>query len=165
MSGPVDPHDRGRGLAELQRVARRRVVLFTWDPAHVLDAWLARDYLPSFADLIPAGFALAQTARALGGAQIGAVPIPHDCRDGFLHAYWRRPRAYLDPEVRAGISVFARLRPAVVGEALERLGHDLEDGTWHERNHEILDLAELDLGYRLLVAEGGGTSPDPQELR
>ena len=147
--------DHERGIAELRRVARRRAVLFTWDPARVLDAWLVRDYLPGFADLIPARFVLADTARALGDAEIRVVPVPHDCRDGFLHAFWRRPHAYLDPVIRAGISVFARLDPAVVAEALERLRRDLDEGTWHARNRDILDLSELDLGYRLLVAELG----------
>ena len=40
---------------------------------------------------------------------IEPVPIAHDWRDGFLFAFWRRPEAYLDPVVRANISVFARL--------------------------------------------------------
>jgi len=147
--------DHERGIAELLRVARRRAVLFTWDPARVLDAWLIRDYLPTFADLIPAGARLRDTARAMGDAEIRVVPIPHDCRDGFLHAFWRRPHAYLDPEVQGGISVFARLDPAVVAEALERLRRDLHEGAWHGRNREILDLSELDLGYRLLIADLG----------
>ncbi len=145
--------DQARGLAELRRVARRRVVLFTWDPAKVLDAWIVRDYLPSFATLIPPGRSLSDTARMTGGAQTLPVPIPHDCRDGFLHAYWRRPEAHLDPDVRAGISVFARLDQAAVHTALKRLARDLGDGTWHRRNHALLELDELDLGYRVLVAE------------
>ena len=46
--------------------------------------------------LVPAGYTLDRLLEALGGGRIEPVPIPHDCRDGFLHAYWRRPRAYLD---------------------------------------------------------------------
>jgi SAM-dependent methyltransferase len=144
--------DQPRGLAEMRRVARRTVVLFSWDPAHVLDSWLVRDYVPSFARLIPPGYELADTARLLGDATIHPVPIPHDCSDGFLHAYWRRPHAYLDPEVRAGISVFARLDPAEFEPGLERLERDLADGTWQRRNAALLELDELDLGYRLVVA-------------
>jgi len=37
--------DRGNGLAELKRVARRRVVLFTWDPASP-GFWLTDEYFP-----------------------------------------------------------------------------------------------------------------------
>jgi SAM-dependent methyltransferase len=148
--------DQPRGLAELRRVARHTVVLFSWDPAHVLDSWLVRDYIPAFARLIPPGYELAQTVRTLGGdAEIIPVPIPHDCTDGFLHAYWRRPEAYLDPEVRAGISVFARLRPAEFEPGLERLTRDLDDGTWQDRNAALRELDALDLGYRLVVARYG----------
>jgi hypothetical protein len=81
------------------------------------------------------------------------VPIPHDCRDGFLHAYWCRPRAYLDPQVRAGISVFRLLEPDEVADAIERLGADLDSGEWERRNGALLELDELDLGYRIVVTE------------
>src|SRR5207237_2053698 len=99
--------DRLAGLRELHRVARRRVVLFTWDPRFADEFWLTRDYLPASKRLL--GIALDEVARCLGGARSVAVPVPWDCRDGFYHAFWRRPEAYLDERVRAGISVLARL--------------------------------------------------------
>jgi SAM-dependent methyltransferase len=145
--------DRDRGLAELRRVARRRVVLFNADPDAVAESWLVRDYLPGFRRLVPRGFELAQTLDALGGGRIEPVPIPHDCIDGFMHAYWRRPQAYLDPRVRAGISVFQLLDPAEVERAVEQLAADLASGEWERRNRDLLDLEELDLGYRLVIAE------------
>ena len=145
--------DHARGLAELRRVARDRVVLFTWDPGSLSDSWLVRDYLPGFARLVPPGYALEQALAALGGGRLEPVPIPHDCRDGFLHAYWRRPEAYLDPRVRAGISVFHLLEPAEVDEAIERLAADLDSGAWKRRYRALLELDELDLGYRLVVTE------------
>jgi SAM-dependent methyltransferase len=145
--------DHARGLAELRRVSRRRVVLFTWEPRSLHDSWLVRDYLPGFARLVPPGSTLDQTLERLGGGRIEPVPIPHDCRDGFLHAYWRRPRAYLDPQVRAGISVFRLLPPDEVADAVERLAADLDSGEWERRNGALLELEELDLGYRLVVTE------------
>jgi SAM-dependent methyltransferase len=145
--------DHERGLAELRRVARRRVVLFTWDPRSTHDSWLVRDYLPGFARLAGTGHPLESTLAALGGGRIETVAIPHDCRDGFLHAYWRRPHAYLDPHVRAGISVFRLLEPEEVRTAVDRLAADLESGEWERRNGSLLELEELDLGYRLVVAE------------
>ena len=81
-----------------------------------------------------------------------AVPVPHDCRDGFYGAYWRRPDAYLDPEVRAGISVLASRTPEELAPGLERLRADLESGAWAEQHADLLEREELDLGYRLLVA-------------
>jgi hypothetical protein len=70
-----------------------------------------------------------------------------------MHAYWRRPHAYLDPRVRAGISVFQLLDPAEVDEMVAKLAADLDSGEWERRNGELLELDQLDLGYCLVVAE------------
>ncbi|HSD79920.1 MAG TPA: SAM-dependent methyltransferase, partial [Solirubrobacteraceae bacterium] len=79
------------------------------------------------------------------------VPIPHDCTDGFLHAYWRRPEAYLDPVVRANISVLALLPEPAVAAFTAALERDLRSGAWRRRNAGLMDREELDCGYRLLV--------------
>jgi SAM-dependent methyltransferase len=142
--------DHERGLAELRRVARR-VVLFTWEPASARETWVVRDYFPCFEQLIPPGYRLAMTLERLGGGREEVVPIPHDCLDGFFHAYWRRPEAYLDPAVRSGISAFALMDPACVESGLARLGRDLASAEWARRNADLLDLEELDCGYRLVV--------------
>jgi SAM-dependent methyltransferase len=142
--------DHERGLAEMCRVARR-VVLFTWEPASARETWVVRDYFPCFEQLIPPGYRLAMTLERLGGGREEVVPIPHDCLDGFFHAYWRRPEAYLDPAVRSGISAFALMDPACVESGLARLGRDLASAEWARRNAGLLDLEELDCGYRLVV--------------
>jgi SAM-dependent methyltransferase len=141
-------NDRAGGLREMRRVARR-AVLFTWDRRRVYDFWLVRDYLGEFGRAVEGGMDIDEIAAHLGGARIEPVPIPHDCSDGFLGAYWRRPEAYLDPGVRANISVFSAVDAR---EAVERLERDLRSGAWHERNAHLLELTELDLGYRLLIA-------------
>ena len=78
------------------------------------------------------------------------VPIPHDCTDGFLCAYWRRPRAYLDPKVRQAISSFHAIGD--VSGALARLEADLDSGAWTSRYGNLLGRREMDFGYRLVVA-------------
>ena len=89
--------------------------------------------------------------------------MSHDCTDGFLGAYWRRPEAYLDPAVRVSISGLALVDDAGLQQGLDRLARDLGSGAWHRRNAAILDAPELDLGYRLVVAgpgdPWGGTQP------
>ena len=142
--------DHERGLAELRRVARR-VVLFTFDPATTHDSWLVSEYLPCFEELIPQEFRIQQTVDGLGGARVEPVPVPHDCLDGFMHAYWRRPHAYLDPHVRAGISACALMDRTCLAEGIARLAADLESGAWERRHADLLGLDELDLGYRLLI--------------
>ena len=143
--------DRAGGLRELRRVARRRVVVFQCDIEELVRAgWLTRDYLTTFR---PDSMSMDELAGHLGGARIEPVPIPHDCRDGFFSAYWRRPSAYLDQHVRDGISVFRLLPPEEVDAAMAALRADLESGEWERRHASILELEEMDLGYRLIVAE------------
>lgn len=149
--------DRAGGLAECARVARERVVLFTWDPASV-GFWLVRDYLPEFLALDRRQFpSIAALAAAFGPevrVHVTPVPVPRDCVDGFLGAFWARPAAYLDPVVRAGISSFARTQGPEAG--LERLRADLASGVWAAR-HDTLHTAEsLDTGYRVVVADVSG---------
>ena len=142
--------DQRRGLSELRRVARDRVVVLGWDPASGASFWLW-DYLPSslHVDRSPP---LALYEEALGPLDVIPVPVPHDCVDGFAAGYWRRPEAYLDPEVRANISVFANLPAAEVDDAVARLAADLDSGEWARRNGHLLELDEFDAGYRLLIA-------------
>ena len=151
--------DRAQGLAELRRVARRRVILFNFNPAENARFWVSTDYLPQFLDLIPPAYLEpgvweAELAELLSGTpRIEPWPIPHDCRDGFFGAWWRRPAAYLDPEVRAGISVFSVVGPEVTAGAVAALERDLRDGTWERRHRDLLGLDALDLGYRIVTAE------------
>jgi SAM-dependent methyltransferase len=143
--------DRAQGLAELRRVARDRVVILTWEP-DAATFWLTEDYFPELVAIDRAIFPTRdELAQHLGPVELRPLPIPHDCVDGFLGAYWRRPRAYLDAAVRGAISTFSKL--ADVEPGLERLRRDLDDGTWTRRNGHLLSRAELDLGYRLVIGE------------
>jgi SAM-dependent methyltransferase len=145
--------DPDTGLRELRRVAAGPVVVFTFDHRVHSRQWLVTDYLPQMAELdrsVPSPEAIAQ---ALGGGTVTVVPVPADCLDGFLHAFWARPDAYLDPAVRASISGFALLPPEMVTEAMVRLGDDLSTGRWHDRHSDLLGGNAIDTGYRLVVSD------------
>ena len=148
----TDQHwdDCVQGLAEMQRIARRRVVALTINHEIGDRFWLIRDYLTRYRPLRSVSGGLWELGLE-GGADVRAVPVPWDCVDGFFRAFWRRPRAYLDPRVRAGISVFRRLDPAYVEESMQWLASDLASGLWRERHDDLLDVDELDLGIRLIV--------------
>ena len=142
--------DQAKGLAETRRVTRGPVVILTYDPS-VRGFWLA-DYIPELVALDEAQMPkMNQYEKWLGPVDIAPVPIPHDCTDGFLCAYWRRPAAYLDPRIRAAMSSFWKVGD--VSDALSRLEKELTSGTWDERNAELLDRNECDFGYRLVVAK------------
>jgi SAM-dependent methyltransferase len=147
--------DLAAGIAEMRRVSGGRVVILTWDPVAGVTHWLARDYMPELAAWDATRFLpIEDVAQLMGGAEMTVVPVPHDCTDGFLGAFWRRPEAYLDPAVRAGISFFAHPEAPPFDDGLTRLADDLESGAWHRRNAGLLDLDELDVGYRLLATRG-----------
>jgi SAM-dependent methyltransferase len=145
--------DRARGLAEMARVARARVVIVTWDPAFT-DFWLVEDYFPEIWRIDRRIFpSMDEFVHALPDADVEPLLVPHDCVDGFLGAYWRRPHAYLDAGVRGAMSTFAKIGDVEPG--LSRLRDDLADGTWQRRHGHLLGLTGIDLGYRLVVARGG----------
>lgn len=141
------------GLRELRRVARR-VVVFTHDTGDQEwrdRFWLTRDYLPEVADLLAGRPSLGELTEAIGARQ-EPVPIPWDCVDGFFEAYWRRPEAYLDEQVRRGISVWAKVGPEAEQRAVRHLRADLASGRWVARNRDLVDLDAAELGLRLLIA-------------
>lgn len=141
--------DPAAGLREMRRVAGRAVV-FQFDSRDPRRFWLVRDYLPEFADMSAARPTLADWAAATG-ARMLPVPIPWDCADGFFHAYWRRPWAYLDERVRRGCSVWAAVGPQAEDRAVRRLRADLESGRWAERNRDLLDLDAAEFGAWLII--------------
>jgi len=142
--------DQARGLSECARVARTKVVLLTNDFDVCANFWLFA-YFPELlrADrhIFPN---IARFEDAFGPLENVAVPIPADCRDGFLGAYWKRPSAYLDPIVRKNISTFSKI--GNVDARLARLKSDIASGAWEQRYRALIGLEELDLGYRILIA-------------
>ncbi len=142
--------DLSAGLAELRRVARRQVI-FTFDP-DIHDAlWVFYEYVPAVIGLardVP----LREVTDALGPCRIEVIAVGANCTDGFASAYWRRPEQYLRPEVRAGISAFARLDDRDIEPGMARLAEDLASGRWHERHGDLLAQESCDAGLRLVVA-------------
>ena len=140
--------DRQKGVAEMRRVTRGRIVILTYDPSF-RGFWLA-DYFPALLTLDEGQMPRMQEYEEwLGSAEVSDVPIPHDCADGFMAAFWKRPAAYLDQRVRAGISSFWAMDDASDG--LARLKADLESGAWERRYADLLGLEELECGYRLVA--------------
>lgn len=142
--------DKQKGINEMRRVTRGPVVVLTYDPA--FRAFWLLDYFPELVALDEGQMPkLTDYTRWLGPVAISPVPIPHDCTDGFLSAYWRRPAAYLDPKIRAAMSSFWKVGD--VSGALNQLEKDLESGAWAQRNSHLLELDACDCGYRLVVTK------------
>ncbi len=155
--------DWAAGLAELCRVAPRRIVL-TMDFEMHSRFWFLEDYVPEVGEFTrrqePGHEAVAEVIGGGGGGGGGAgtctcIPllVPRDMQDGVLGAYWCRPEAYLDPAVRANCSGLALADPAVVARGVAGLEADLSSGEWQRHHADLAELEAIDLGYRLVVAD------------
>ena len=145
--------DPAAGLAELCRVAPRRLVLAIDFEIHSR-FWLLEEYLPAVGDYVRrCGPGSDEIAAAIGASTSVPLPVPPDMEDGVLGAYWCRPEAYLDPAVRINASGLALADPAVIARGIGRLEADLASGAWHSRHADLGARETVDLGYRLLVAD------------
>lgn len=142
--------DQRGGLLEMRRVSRGPVVILTFDP-HFQGAWL-NAYFPGLATLDLAQMpSISLYEDVLGPVSVTPLAVPHDCSDGFLYAYWRRPAAYLDPRIRTGMSSFHALGD--VSQGVDRLASDLESGAWDAQYSALMDCETYDAGYRLIVTK------------
>lgn len=145
--------DLALGLRELVRVVRKRIVIVTIDVAQLAQLWIVRDYVPELLGQHAERFPSIEWLRdSLPDAKVEVLPVPRDCRDGFMVAFWGRPEAYLDPAVRAATSPWYDLPDATIDRALGRLREDLESGAWRRRYGELAERDELDVGLRLVTA-------------
>lgn len=146
--------DVDRGLAEVLRVTRERIVLLTLDLDVMAEMWLCRDYVPGIAEHARETFpSIADVRAALPGLQVETVPVPANCTDGFCVALWGRPEMHLDQDVRKASSTWHVLSPTIVDSGLDRLRRDLESGEWDRRYGHLRAQPTLDVGVRLITAE------------
>ena len=142
--------DQVGGLAECNRVARARIVFLTIDIEAYASFWLF-DYFPELLR-IDRGIFPSMTCfqAAFGSVESMVVPVPDDCCDGFLAAFWKRPGAYLDPMVRNSMSTFSKI--GNIDAQLKQLENDIASGVWDRRYAGLRNLSAIDLGYRIVIA-------------
>ncbi len=142
------------GLAEMRRVARKRIVLATIDAEVNAEIWTLAEYFPEAMraeeEKMPAMRAL---EALLPDAEIEAVPMPSRCQDEFTSALWDRPEMFLDPAVLRASSLWHSLPPEAIERGQQRLSADLESGRWDKRFGHLRTLPELDIGLRLIREE------------
>jgi SAM-dependent methyltransferase len=147
-----------RGVRELRRVARDRVVILTYDASVSGRMWLMADYLPEVAALDERIFPSPDALTGwLGGAvEVQTLPISRDTSDWMLGSFWAHPERVLDERARANTSGFARMPDDVVQRVVSSLRRDLEDGSWDAHHGELRTLDEHDVGLRLIIARRAG---------
>jgi SAM-dependent methyltransferase len=145
-----------RGVRELRRVARARVVILTYDASVSGRMWLMADYLPEVARLDDRIFPPPERIAAWLGddvdVEVEPVPLHRDTPDWMLGSFWAHPERVLDDRARANTSGFARMPGPVVERVVQAVRRDLETGSWDARHGELRRRQEHDVGLRLIVA-------------
>jgi SAM-dependent methyltransferase len=148
--------DLGAGLAEMERVAPRLLIV-TFDHQALEGLWMACDYFPEMLTLKRrAGATSEALLDRLRGATSAALPVPADCSDHFFAALWARPELLFDEEVVRPMWVWQTISEEARVGGRERLAADLESGAWDERYGHLRELSELDVGLRLVLADSRG---------
>jgi SAM-dependent methyltransferase len=145
--------DRAAGLAELRRVSRGPVVVFTFELADLIP-W-QRDYFAEAVAIEEPRFGrVEQVAAELGGeVRIERIPTPADCADGFFEAYWNRPEPLLDPTIRASQSIWELIGSDAEARTFDRLAADLDSGKWDEENGALRERDSYEGSLRLVISE------------
>jgi len=148
--------DLEAALQEIDRVVKGAIAFFTFDSQARKYFWLD-DYFPFLWEYDESSFfsmdyiiSFIQTTFKKT-VDVYSFPLPPDLTDLFLAAGWQRPEIYLNSEIRAVMSAFALTDPQLVEPGVKQLQADLMSGKWQEKYGKFMELAEFDLGYRVLV--------------
>jgi ubiquinone/menaquinone biosynthesis C-methylase UbiE len=149
--------DLTAGIKEINRIVRRgKIVIFAFEQHKIPDFWLT-EYFPDFIhdtlDTFADTQAIAQKVRQITHKPVEIIPflLPPDLSDLFAAAGWCQPEIYLNPQVRNGISTFAKIPETELTEGIERLTADLNNGVWEQKYGYLKQQAKYDAGYRLIV--------------
>lgn len=145
--------DPAAGLRELRRVASDTVVVLTFDIDAFGEFWLAH-YVPELIEADRSRFpSIDEVRNALGGrTTVTSVPVPEDCTDGFIEAFYGRPERLLEERVRRAQSGWAFLAPGIEDRAVQHLLRDLESGDWDAEWGHLRDAPSYDGALRLVAA-------------
>jgi SAM-dependent methyltransferase len=144
--------DRDKGLREMRRLARGPVVILTFDP-DVLDRFWLACYAPELIEAERARYpTIEHIGQVLGGdTDVVDVHIPRECTDGFTEAYYARPEAFLEDDVRRSQSAWSFVSEEEVATSVGALRADLDSGEWDRRFGELRQRPYFVGSLRLLV--------------
>jgi hypothetical protein len=90
----------------------------------------------------------------LGGhCEVQSIPIPLDCVDGFQEAFYGRPEAFLDKEVRKAQSAWGFLSEEQQEILVARLAADLQSGNWDKKFGYLRSQPYFTGALRLIIVD------------
>lgn len=145
--------DMDKGLKELRRVTKGQVVIMTFDPDQLDNFWNA-SYFPDVIEVEKARYPTIDFIKnSLGGnCDVIAIPIPLDCVDGFQEAFYGRPEAFLEKEVRLSQSAWGFVSKEREEEMVKLLEDDLKSGEWDRKYGHFRTQPTFTCALRLVIS-------------
>ncbi|WP_028777210.1 class I SAM-dependent methyltransferase [Shimazuella kribbensis] len=142
------------GLEEIRRVTKGQILVLTFDP-DALDEFWNVNYFPELIEIERKRYpAIAYLTEVLGGEiEIQKIPIPLDCKDGFQEAFYGRPEAFLEKEVRAAQSAWGFLPGEIEKQYVQSLEEELKSGEWDRKYGHYRTQSTFTGALRLIVAK------------
>ena len=148
--------DLEKGLKEMRRVTKGNVVIMTFDPDALNEFWNA-EYFPQLIEVERKRYpGIEKIIKHLGGTcEVQKIPIPLDCKDGFQEAFYGRPKAFLDKNVRLMQSAWGFLDDDLEDQLVKRLADELKSGYWDEKYGKYRTQESFTGALRLIVSKKG----------
>lgn len=145
--------DIAKGLKELRRVTKNQVVIMTFDPEE-LDCFWNAEYFPEVIEVEKARYPTIDFIKSCigGNCKVVPIPIPLDCKDGFQEAFYGRPEAFLEKEVRLSQSAWGFISAEKQEEIVTRLKIDLENGNWDKKYGQFRTQEYFTCALRLIIS-------------
>jgi len=146
-------------LREMNRIARTGAIVILMFVPMLCEKFLLNYYFPYIWENAERVFPPLYNIMALiqkttqRTVEAATLMLPHDLSDMFLAAGWRQPEVYLNPEIRASMSVFALANSSIFEKGLRLLKEDLNSGKWDAKYGQIRRLKQIDAGYRFLCTK------------
>lgn len=145
--------DMDKGLKELRRVTKEQVIIMTFDPDALDNFWNVH-YFPELIAVEKARYPTIEfIKKSLGGnCEVVEVPIPLNCVDGFQEAFYGRPEAFLEKEVRLSQSAWGFLSEEVQDRLVKALEDDLNSGEWDRKYGHFRTEPTFTCALRLIIS-------------
>jgi SAM-dependent methyltransferase len=145
--------DIDKGIKELRRVTKNQILILTFDPNELDNFWNV-NYFPELIEVEKARYpGIDFLKNALGGnCEIISIPVPIDCVDGFQEAFYGRPEAFLEKEVRLSQSAWGFLPKELEEKLVQRLEDDLKSGEWDRKYGHLRSQPDFTCALKLLIS-------------
>lgn len=142
-----------KGLQELRRVTRNQVLIMTFDPDALENFWNAQ-YFPEVVEVEKSRYPKIEfITETLGGKSVvQSIPIPFDCVDGFQEAFYGRPEAFLEEEVRLSQSAWSFVPGDITAKRLKAFSEALKSGEWDRKYGAFRKKPSFTCALRLIIA-------------